>query len=198
MSMRKYSPSTGSVYLPGVHASMPDDCIDLPDVVYQQVIANPPPGAIRGHDASGLPVLLERSEEQRLSEAQGMAWARIRAERERRVQDGGFKVGDHWFHGDTFSRSQHLGLKDQARDVLARGGADDDPLLADGEPVLWKTMGGDFVLVTVRLAFAIVQAATDSDARIFKAAEWHRAQMMASADPAGYDHAGGWPAAFGE
>lgn len=57
--MRKYSPSTGNAYLPGVHSNLPGDCIDLPDDVYEAVIANPTPGKIRGHEPSGLPVLID-------------------------------------------------------------------------------------------------------------------------------------------
>jgi len=57
--MRKYSPSTGNAYLPGVHSNLPNDCIDIPDEVYEAVIANPAPGKIRSHAPNGLPILLD-------------------------------------------------------------------------------------------------------------------------------------------
>ncbi len=57
--MRKYSPTTGNTYLSGVHSKLPADCIDLPERVYEEVIANPTPGKIRSHDADGLPILID-------------------------------------------------------------------------------------------------------------------------------------------
>lgn len=57
--MRKYSPSTGATYLPELHGGdWPADCIDLPDDVYQEVIANPPPDSVRGHTEQGIPFLI--------------------------------------------------------------------------------------------------------------------------------------------
>lgn len=147
-------------------------------------------------NASGDPVLHDAPAASR-EQVEAAAWTAIKAERDRRAL-GGFSVGGYWFHGDAFSRSQHLGMKDQARDILAAGGSQVDPLIADGEEVQWKSMSGEFVLVTVQLAFAIVQAAADADARVFRAAEAHLAAMRGSADPAAYDFSAGWPAIYGE
>ncbi len=127
--------------------------------------------------------------------AKGAKWDSIKAERDRR-KAGGFKVGTLWFHSDADSRIQHLGLKDKARDLLAAGGAMADNLTILGQPVRWKSMDGSFVNVTVQLAFDIVTAAGDLDARLFAVAETHRAAMEAAADPSAYDFSAGWPETF--
>lgn len=123
-------------------------------------------------------------------------WEAIKAKRDR-LKAGGFKVGALWFHSDADSRIQHLGLKDKARDLLAAGGAVTDNLTILGQPVRWKTMDGSFANVTVQLAFDIVAAAGDLDARLFAVAEAHRAEMEATPDPAAYDFSAGWPETFG-
>lgn len=56
---RLYSKSTGCTYLVGVSPFIPDDAVDLPEEIYQRVLARPDPNKIRGHDASGLPILLD-------------------------------------------------------------------------------------------------------------------------------------------
>ena len=73
-----------------------------------------------------------------------------------------------------------------------------DNLTTLGQPVRWKTMDGSFANVTAQLAFDIVAAAGDLDARLFAVAETHRAAMEAAADPSAYDFSAGWPAAYGE
>lgn len=125
-------------------------------------------------------------------------WEAIKAERDRRTLEGGYRAGSDWFHSDTFSRTQHIGLKDRARDALAAGGLPGDVLQISGEPVWWKTMGGKFINVTVQLAFDIVAAAGESDAALFKAAEAHRAAMDADEAPWAYDlrAMGSWPMSF--
>lgn len=59
MMKRFYSQSTGSCYLQGLHPQMPDDAVEISDERYEAVIANPEPGKARGHDSSGLPILVE-------------------------------------------------------------------------------------------------------------------------------------------
>src|SRR5574343_1115113 len=110
-------------------------------------------------------------------------WLFIKAERDRRIDFGGYKVGDHWFHSDAKSRGQQ-------RDNEAEG---------EGlTPIEWKTMSGEFVTMTPALATAIRAARMSSDSAIFAAAEAHAAAMAASDDPAAYDFSIGWPAAYGE
>lgn len=111
-------------------------------------------------------------------------WNAIKAERDRRIQSGGYKVGAKWFHSDTFSRTQQMGLVMMGANIPA------------GTP--WKTMDGSTVTMTQTLAGQIFGTAAASDIAIFSAAEAHRVAMEASADPATYDFSTGWPKAFGE
>ena len=123
-------------------------------------------------------------------------WEKVKAERDRLTQEGGYRVGEHWFHSDNFSRTQHIGLKDRARDMLAAGGTMAETIEISGESVQWKTMGGEFVVMTAQLAFNVVQAAGQSDAALFKTAEVHRDAMAASKTPWTYDVLAGWPLSF--
>ena len=111
---------------------------------------------------------------------------RIREERDRRKLEGGYMVNvsgvDKWFHSDTFSRTQQLGLV----------------LLGSNIPsgVQWKTMDGSFVTMSQTLAGQIFSSAAQQDIATFEAAETHIAAMTASANPAAYDYSGGWPAIY--
>jgi len=111
-------------------------------------------------------------------------WEAIKTERDRRIQTGGYLVGGKWFHSDTFSRTQQIGLV----------------MMGAGMPagVEWKTMDGSFIAMTQALAGQIFTAAATSDQTIFSVAETHRIAMEASADPSTYDFSGGWPKVFGE
>ncbi|MCP1443722.1 hypothetical protein J3D54_002854 [Pseudomonas sp. GGS8] len=60
---RFYSQSTGCTYLQGFHTQMPEDAKPIADEHYQAVLANPVPGKVRGHDADGLPMLVDPSPE---------------------------------------------------------------------------------------------------------------------------------------
>lgn len=118
-----------------------------------------------------------------LARDKAILWERIKAERDRRKLDGGYKVGSKWFHSDTFSRTQQIGLV----------------LLGSSIPsgLQWKTMDGSFVTMTQTLANQIFGAAAAQDVATFQAAEVHKAAMEASADPSAYDFSGGWPAIYG-
>lgn len=125
-------------------------------------------------------------------------WAAIKAARdgvqvEGGRSDGGVLVGGNWIHSDLISRVKWLGLKDSARDMLPQGALPGDAIVIDGAPVLWKTMAGTFVPVTVQMALDVPEAVKVLDVRIFKAAEMHKAQLMAAYDPATYDYTTGWP-----
>ena len=111
-------------------------------------------------------------------------WDLIKDERDRRTQTGGYKVGTDWYHSDTSSRIQQLGL------VMMGAGLPPD--------LYWKTMSGGFVLMTQTLAGQIFQAAAASDMTIFTIAEQKKAAMLASANPENYDHLSGWPLIYGE
>jgi hypothetical protein len=115
---------------------------------------------------------------------QAATWGRIKAERDRR-QVLGVKVGAHWYHSDTESRLQQIGLFIMGSNVPA---------------VQWKTLtlSGPPVFVTMTQAIAggIFQGTAESDAAIFAAAETHRVAMEASDTPESYDITSGWPASI--
>ena len=108
----------------------------------------------------------------------------IKTERDRRIQSGGYKVGAFWFHSDTLSRSQQLGL-------VAMGAA-----IRDG--LQWKTMGGAFVGMSQALAGQILAAAGASDAAIFAIAESKIAAATAANGATRDEIYTGWPPAYWE
>jgi hypothetical protein len=147
-------------------------------------------GAILVSDETAVQAIIDGFDP--IQPAQAAKWAGIKNERDQRSV-AGVLVGAYRFHSDPGSRIQQLGLKDQARDMLAAGGAYADQLVKNGQAVQWKTMGGVFVPMTVQLAFDVVAAVGDADAKIFTAAETHRAAMLQSATPWDYDFSAGWP-----
>lgn len=190
----KFSKSTGCFYPDDIeYAAVPSDLIEVPQEDFDAAMARSPGDTL---DVVNGRVVVVPKPAPAAAEVKASKWEAIKAERDRR-KAGGFKVGTLWFHSDADSRIQHLGLKDKARDLIAAGGVMTDNLTILGQSVLWKTMDGSFAQVTAQLAFDIVTAAGDLDARLFAAAETHRAAMEAAADPAAYDFSGGWPETFG-
>jgi hypothetical protein len=124
--------------------------------------------------------------------ARDAAWEQIKAERDRR-KAAGVMVRQWRFHSDADSRIQQLGLKDQARDLLASGAAPSTIMRKRGEPIYWKTLDGSFAPMTIQLALDVVDAIGDADSALFKAAEMHKAAAWASSDPQQYDYSSGWP-----
>ncbi len=122
-------------------------------------------------------------------------WQAIKAKRDSR-KSAGVQVGAYWFHTNADSRIQQLGLKDQARDVLAAGGTTAMVLQKLGQDILWQTLGGASTPMTVQLSFEVVAAVGDLDALCHYVTLQHNAAMEASADPAAYDISTGWPATF--
>lgn len=114
-----------------------------------------------------------------LAAARAAIWERIKIERDRRIQQQGYVAGDKRFHGDTFSRTQQMGLV----------------MLGAGIPpgLQWKTMDGSFVTMTQTLAQQVFAAAAASDIALFTHAETLRAQVNASSDPESVDITAGWP-----
>lgn len=134
-------------------------------------------GKIITADAAGKPVLVNPT---KATSAQ--VWEAIKAERDRRTDQGGYKVGAKWFHSDQKSRSQQLGLVLLGANIPAG--------------LQWKTMDGSFVAMTAALAQQILGAGAASDQEIFTAAEAHKAAMESSQDPSSYDFSAGWPATY--
>lgn len=56
---RFYSQTTLVTYLEGLHRVMPADAQEITEERYLQVLGNPEPGKVRGHDADGLPILID-------------------------------------------------------------------------------------------------------------------------------------------
>lgn len=133
-----------------------------------------------------------------LSLARESTWAAIKAERDRRLLVGGFKVSiggaDKWFHSDLVSRSQQLALDSIATKMKALGAADATLVT----PVPWKTMDGTTVLMSVGLALQLLPAAATREAANFATAETHKAAMEASDEPAEYEFDADWPQTFEE
>ena len=110
-------------------------------------------------------------------------WEDIKRERDRRTQQGGYQVAGKWYHSDTFSRTQQMGLV----------------MMGAGIPggLQWKTMDGSFVTMTQTLAGQVFAAAAASDAALFSHAEQIKAVM--EADPVNFSLASQtWPAVFWE
>lgn len=178
--MKYFSQSTSGFYDDAIHGQgMPADVVAVSDEHYAALMAGQAQGRRIVSGLGGQPMLADA-----LPATAEQMWEAIKSERDRRTQQGGYAVSGHWFHSDTFSRTQQMGL-------VMLGSA-----LPPG--VEWKTMTGEFVLMTQQLAQQVFAAAAASDIAVFAAAEAHRAAMLASADPGLYDYAGGWPPAFGE
>lgn len=103
--------------------------------------------------------------------------------RDLKLSKGGFKVGDKWFHSDTFSRSQQLGLT----------------MLGTNLPpnIDWKTMDKSFVRLTPTLVQQIFVAAVQQDNAIFSHAELLKVALNNASDPETVDINVGWPETFG-
>ena len=162
---------------------MPADVVEITAEQHAALIEGQASGQRIEGDANGFPVLVSPPEPTR-AEVEARLWEQIKAERDRRTQQGGFNVGAYWFHSDTFSRTQQLALLSMGANIPAG--------------LQWKTMSGAFVEMTPTLAQSIFAAGAASDQAIFAAAEAHHAAMIASEDPAGYDFSAGWPAVYGE
>jgi len=104
----------------------------------------------------------------------------IKASRDAR-KNGGVLVSGKWFHTDTDSRIQQLGLVLMGAAVPA---------------VPWKTMDGTYTAMSQTLAGQIFQAVALLDMALFAVAKTHQEAMEASANPAAYDFSTGWPEHF--
>lgn len=90
MDIRYYSKATGCTYLASLHgANMPGDAVPIDEGRFLSVIGNPTEGKIRGHDAQGLPILIDplpltaealsvRERSWRDAEIEGVKWLRER------------------------------------------------------------------------------------------------------------------------
>lgn len=112
------------------------------------------------------------------------AWELIKLERRLRSQEGGYKVGDHWYHSDQASKIQQMGLVMMGQNMPTG--------------LQWKTLGGSFAQMTPLLAQQIFMTAAQVDGQIFAVAEQKRQQAIQSGDFENFDYFGGWPKAYWE
>lgn len=175
-----YSPLNRGFYSREIHGdAIPADAVEIPDELHAALLAGQAEGQQIVPGEGGMPML-----EDPPPPGPEVIWQAIKAERDRRTQQGGYEVNGFWYHSDTMSRTQQMGLVMLGASMPAG--------------VMWKTMSGDMVEMTPALAQQIFSAAAASDIAIFAAAEVHRAAMEASPQPHLYDFSGGWPAVFGD
>lgn len=117
------------------------------------------------------------------SDLRALMREQIKTLRDRKTQLGGYRVGANWFHSDTFSRTQQMGLVMMGASMPAG--------------LKWKTMSGEFVTMTPTLAQQIFAAAAARDAAMFANAEALSRQIDAAEDPMAVDLSAGWPESFG-
>lgn len=186
-----YSKTTGGFYDTAIHSdSIPADAVEINAEEHAALIDGQSSGKRILADENGFPMLSDPP-----PPTTAEIWDSIKSKRDA-IKAGGVKVGIKWYHTDTESRIQHLGLLEKARGARAAGGTDATRLQALGQDIQWKTMDGSFIYLTVKHAEDIFAAVTDLDAAAFATAETHRVAMEASADPAAYDFSVGWPATF--
>lgn len=111
-------------------------------------------------------------------------WERIKEIRDRKTQEGGYTTNSKWFHSDTFSRTQQIGLVMMGANIPAN--------------LQWKTMDGTFITMTPTLAGEVFAAAAAQDTALFTHAETLKYQVDNAADPATVDITAGWPTVYTE
>lgn len=109
-------------------------------------------------------------------------WSSIKQIRDNKTVTGGFRVGNDWFHSDTFSRTQHIALIIMGANIPVG--------------LKWKTMGGLFVEMTPLLATQIFASAAKQDASLFAYAEYLRLQTEQASNPERVDIINNWPETF--
>lgn len=109
-------------------------------------------------------------------------WEEIKAYRDNLVNNGGFKVGAHWFHSNVLSRTQYLSLMMMGANIPAN--------------TTWKTLDNGYIPMTQTLAGQIFAAGAAQDSALFAKAAEHKTALDASSDPANYDYTTGWPETY--
>lgn len=109
-------------------------------------------------------------------------WEEIKAFRDNLVENGGFKVGAHWYHSNLLSRTQYISLVMMGANIPAG--------------TVWKTLDNGYIPMTQTLAGQIFTAGAAQDAALFAKAAEHKTALDASSDPANYDYTTGWPAIY--
>jgi len=137
-----------------------------------------------------------------LSTIRAELWEKIKEVRDSRKFKGIY-VSGKWFHNDPDSRTQWLGLKDKARDILNAGGTT-STILTINHPTMgvvninWSTMDNSYIPVTVQLAMDVVNKTGDMDGVLYGVALYHKQQIYTSSTPETYNYMVGWPTIYGE
>ena len=124
----------------------------------------------------------QEQKDQQLQIARDAQWTAIKAIRDDKIINGGYKVGSNWFHSDLLSRSQQTALVIMAANIPT--------------DLNWKTMDGTFITMTQTVAADIFAAA--SDQALFIHVEALRAQVNAAEDPYSVDIYAGQPESYGD
>ena len=109
-------------------------------------------------------------------------WEEIKKYRDNLVENGGCKVGAHWYHSDVISRTRYIGLMMLGASIPAG--------------LEWKTMENGYVPITQTWVQQVFGALFAQDGALMDAGKTHRAAMEASNDPANYDYKIGWPETY--
>lgn len=138
-----------------------------------------------GYIYDGVNYLPQEQTAEQLASIKAAKWETIKSIRDRKVQQGGYKVTVNgtakWFHSDTFSRTQQMGL------VMFGAACPSVP---------WKTMDGSYVIMSQTLAGQIFTAAATQDQLLFSKAEALKVLVDASSTPDTVDIVTGWPETY--
>lgn len=117
-----------------------------------------------------------------LNAIKARVWEEIKKYRDNLVENGGFKVGAHWYHSNLLSRTQYISLVMMGASIPAG--------------TVWKTLDNGYIPMTQTLAGQIFTAGAAQDAALFAKAAEHKTALDASSDPANYDYTTGWPETY--
>jgi hypothetical protein len=178
----QFSKSTGCFYPKDIpYAAPPDDLIDVTREEYEKAMDRPQRTAL---DVVEGRLVIVPVQAPTAAQLRVELCTTIKAERDRRIQSGGYKVAGRWFHSDQWSRNQQLGLALLGANVPAN--------------LQWKTMDGTFIVITPELAGQILAGAARSDMVIFATAEAKLLALATASDPSTIDALSGWPKIYGE
>lgn len=114
------------------------------------------------------------------------------------ILNGGFKVTHggktYWFHSNTVSTCQQLGLVIAAILTLSQGGNNSTII----HPVKWLTLDKQKVDLTVGLVLKLLQDSFERQGTLHAVGEQKKASLISSNDPKHFDSFSGWPLTYAE
>lgn len=119
-------------------------------------------------------------------------WLRIKALRDLREISGVSLTIDgsiYWFWTDASNLNKYSILLNTA----IRKALPDDHVFDQ-----WKTMGGQFVPMTVATLYNLIDVGSVYIGEVFQVAEMHREYVMESDDPDNYNYQSGWPQTYSD